>query len=79
MQMLQTQRDLCSVELDALLVEASLLQVVEVELEIASIHQRQHQTQRLLGLIGIGQADLDKETNLRLGFLETMYLPRMES
>lgn len=58
MQVLQATADLRSVEDGPCLWEASLAHVVDVELEVTSVHQRQHQAQRILGLIGIGQAHL---------------------
>lgn len=58
MQVLQSTADLGSVEDGPCLWEASLAHVVDVELEVTSVHQCQHQAQRILGLIGIGQAHL---------------------
>ena len=57
-QVLQATADLCCVEDSPSLREASLAHVVDVELEVASVHQRQHQAQCILGLIGVGQAHL---------------------
>lgn len=58
MQVLQSTADLRGVENSPCLWEASLAHVVDVEFKVTSIHQRQHQAQRVLGLIGIGQAHL---------------------
>jgi hypothetical protein len=53
-QVLQTTADLRSIEDSAGFRKASLTHMIDVELEITSIHQRQHQAQCILGLIGIG-------------------------
>lgn len=58
MQVLQAAADLRGVEHGPLLLEARLAHVVDVELQVSSVHQRQHQTQSVLGLVGVRQADL---------------------
>lgn len=47
----QTTADLSAVELHALLLEPRGSHVVDVELQIAAVHDGQHQTQGVFGLI----------------------------
>lgn len=58
MQVFKATADLSSVEDGPLLVEARVAHVVDVELQIAAVHDGQHQAQRVLGLVGVREADL---------------------
>lgn len=53
MQVLQTAADLGGVEGGPGLVEARLAHVVDVELQVAAVHERQHEAQRVLRLVGV--------------------------
>lgn len=57
-QVLQSTQNLGRIEKGTLLLEARGAHVVDVELEVTPIHDGQDQAQRILGLVGIGQADL---------------------
>lgn len=59
MQVLQAAADLRRVEDGPLLLEARLAHVVDVKLQVSPVHERQHQAQRVLGLVGVRQADLE--------------------
>lgn len=49
----QTTADLCSVELHTVFFETRGSHVVDVELQIATVHNGQHQTQGVFGLVCI--------------------------
>ncbi len=49
--MLESTGDLSSVELDPILLEAWRAHVVDVKLQVSTIHDGQHQTQSVFGLI----------------------------
>lgn len=57
-QVLQAAADLGRVEDGSGLVEACVAHVVDVELEVATVHERQDEAQRLLRLIGVRQTHL---------------------
>lgn len=57
-QILQATTDLGGIEDGPLLVEARVAHVVDVELEVATVHDGQHQAQCVLGLVGVREADL---------------------
>lgn len=52
-QMLESTADLSSVELDPVLLKAWRAHVVDVKLEVSTIHDGQHQTQSVFGLVCI--------------------------
>lgn len=52
-QMLESTADLSSVKLDPVLLEARRAHVVDVKLQVSSIHDGQHQTQSVFGLVCI--------------------------
>lgn len=54
-QVLEAARDLGGVEERALLFELSL-HVVDVELEVAAVHEREYETERVFDLVGVGEA-----------------------
>lgn len=58
MKVLQAAADLGSIELHPLLLEPRHAHVVDMKLEVSSIHDGHHQAQEVFGLVGIGQADL---------------------
>lgn len=51
--MLKSTADLCSVKLDSVFLEARRAHVVDVKLQVTTIHDSQHQTQSVFGLICI--------------------------
>lgn len=53
MQILQAAADLCSVEDRSPLLEPGLAHVVDVELQVSSVHKCQHETQGVLRLVGV--------------------------
>lgn len=59
--MLQSTADLCSIKLDPVLLEAGRAHVVGVKLQVSTVHDGQHQTERVFGFIGIRQTHLDKK------------------
>lgn len=59
-QVLQAAADLGRVEDGPPLVEAGLAHVVDVKLQVASVHERQHQAQGVLRLVGVRQAHLEE-------------------
>lgn len=61
MQVFQATTDLSWIEDGSGLVEAGVPHVVDVELKVATVHEGQDKTQRLLCLIGIGQTHLHME------------------
>lgn len=52
-QMLESTADLSSVKLDPVLLEARRAHVVDVKLQVSSIHDGQHQTESVFGLVCI--------------------------
>lgn len=60
-QVLQAATDLSWIKDGSGLIEACVTHVIDVELEVAPIHEGQNETQRLLRLIGIGQTHLHME------------------
>lgn len=52
-QMLESTADLSSVKLDPVLLEARCAHVVDVKLQVSSIHDGQHQTESVFGLVCI--------------------------
>ena len=67
-EVLQAAQDLCRVEQGALLLEAGVPHVVNVELQVPAVHDGQDQTQGILGLVGVGQVDLGAHDSHALGF-----------
>ena len=61
----EAERDLGCVEYGPLLFEAAHAHVVDVELEVAAIHDGQHQTQRLLRLERVRQTHLQDGWSVR--------------
>ncbi len=58
--MFEAQGDLCGVEARSTLREARRgAHVVDVELEVPSVHYRQNEAEGVLGLKGVREADLD--------------------
>lgn len=53
-QVLQAAADLRRVEDGPRLVESRLAHVVDVKLEVSSVHERQHEAQGVLRLVGVG-------------------------
>ncbi len=52
-QVLQAAADLCRVEDGSLLVETRFAHVIDVKLEVSSVHEGQHEAQSVLCLIGV--------------------------
>lgn len=57
----QTTADLCSIKLHPVAFQARRTNVMDMELQVPSIHYGQNHTQRVLGLIGISQTHLHRE------------------
>lgn len=53
MQVLQPAADLRRVEDGSLLVEPRVAHVVDVKLEVSSVHEGQHEAESVLGLVGV--------------------------
>lgn len=62
-QMLESAADLSGVKLDPVFVEARRAHVVDVELQVATVHDGQHQTKSVFGLVRIRQTHLWKFRN----------------
>lgn len=56
--MFKATANLCSVEGDPLIVKTRVAHVVDVKLQVTSIHDCEDQTQSILGFIRISQTDL---------------------
>lgn len=52
-QMLESTADLSSVKLDPVLLEARRAHVVDVKLQVSTVHDGQHQAQSVFGLVCI--------------------------
>lgn len=60
-QVLQPAADLRRVEDGSLLVETRLAHVVDVKLQVPSVHEGQHKAQGVLRLVGVRQTHLETE------------------
>lgn len=65
-QVFQAAQDLCCVEQGPFLLEAGVPHVVDVELQVAPVHDGQDQAQCVLGLVGIGEVDLDAQDRIEV-------------
>lgn len=52
--MLQAAADLCSVEGDPFIIKPRIAHIVDVEFQVAAIHDGEDQAEGILGFIGIG-------------------------
>lgn len=63
--MLESAADLSSIKLDPVFVEARRAHVVDVKLQVAAVHDSQHQTQCVFGLVRVRQAHLRKDRDVQ--------------
>lgn len=64
--MLKATANLCSIEGDPFVVEPGIAHIIDVELQVSAIHDGEDQAEGILGLVGIGQANLWTETELKV-------------
>lgn len=64
-QVLQAAADLRRVEDRPVLLKTCLAHVVDVKLQVAAVHQRQHEAQGVLRLVGVRQTDLSPNKTFR--------------
>ena len=69
MKMLETARDLGEIEQRSVLLELAN-HVMDMKLQVATVHERQYETERVLGLVSVGE--IDYET--RVDFLQYLLL-----
>lgn len=65
LKVLQATAQLCGVENRSVLFKAGVAQVVDVELQVSSIHKGQHEAQGVFGFVSVAQAHLEAAASQR--------------